>query len=69
MPEEIEQPDANAPDPPPPYPPNPQIPCAEEEGTIDVPALPADFIEAAQGPATESTSLSELSIPIVDESA
>jgi len=42
---------------------------AAEEGTIDVPALPADFIEAAQGPATESTSLSELSIPIVDESA
>jgi len=55
MPEEIVQPDANAPDPPPPYPPNPKYPCDEEAGTIDVPAHPADFIEATQEPATEST--------------
>jgi hypothetical protein len=33
----------------------PVAPPAAEEGTIDVPAHPADFIEAAQEPATEST--------------
>ena len=30
-------------------------PPAADEGTIDVPAHPADFIEAAEEPATEST--------------